>query len=213
MARKHSFARCTLLALLGGCLLISLPARSSAGPGYINFMLGQKIFKADDWDPIDKQTSLGVEGVYGPAKWPVHIDTYLERSSQSKEAVAQGGFPYHIEATTRELGVGLNKTWTLKKVYPYLGAGLLYAKVDVSAMYSGYSASDGDNGFGGWGSAGAFYRIGSAFNLGGAVRYSAASVDFNAFTGATGVSFPGANVEAGGFAFGFLLGWGWPATR
>jgi hypothetical protein len=212
MERKLWIVGCTLIALMGGSLLL-LPAHASAGPGYINFLLGQKLFKADDWDPIDKQTLLGVEGVYGPTKWPVHIDTYLARSSKSKEALSYGGIPYHIEATTRELGVGVNKTWTRKKLYPYLGAGLLYAKVDVTVMQSGFSGSDGDNGFGGWGSAGAFYRIGSAFNLGGAARYSAANVDFNSFTGATGINFQGGSVQAGGFSFGVLLGWGWPATR
>jgi len=211
MATRHSIARWTRLLLVGGCIIF-VPARSWAGPGYINFMLGQKLFQSDDWNPIDKQASFGVEGVYGPAKWPVHIDTYLERSSESKDAIAYGGFPYHIQATTRELGVGANKTWTMKKFYPYLAAGLLYVKIDVAVEQSGFSGSDGDNGFGGWGSAGAFYRVGSAFNLGGAVRYSAADVDFNAYQ-TDHINFGGANIQGGGFAFGVLLGWGWPATH
>jgi hypothetical protein len=59
--------------------------------------------------------------------------------------------------------------------------------------------------------AGAFYRIGTRFNLGGAVRYSSANVDFNAYD--TGnVEFKGADLNAGGLTFGFLVGWGWPAT-
>jgi len=211
MATRHSIARCTWIVLVGGCLTV-LPARSWAGPGYINFMLGQKLFKSDDWSPIDKQASFGVEGVYGPAKWPVHIDTYLSRASESKDATSSVGIPYHIQATTREFGVGANKTWTVKKFYPYAAAGLLYARIDVVAEQAGFSGSDSDNGFGGWGSAGAFYRVGSAFNLGGAVRYSSATVDFNAFQ-TSNVDFGGANIQGGGFAFGVLLGWGWPATR
>ena len=197
------------------CAFIAMPSVASAGPGYVNFLLGQKIFDSEDWDPIDKQTTFGAEGVFGPSTWPVHIDTYLARASQEKTAYADDGFggtiSYTADATTYEVGAGLNKTWTRGKFYPYLNAGALMAKIDVTFRQGGTSTSDDDKGFGFWGGGGAFYRVGSTFNLGGAVRYSSADVTFNAFD--TGnVSFGGANVKAGGLTFGVLLGWGWPKT-
>jgi hypothetical protein len=196
-------------------LLAVLVVPAQAGPGYVNFMFGQKVFDSEDWDPIDKQTAWGVEGVFGPSTWPVHLTTFLNKASKSKDAQGEFSpgvpFTYHIEADTWEFGAGVNKTWMMGKLYPYLGLGGVYAKMDWTAQQAGTSVSDDANGFGFWGGGGAFYRLGTRFNLGGAIRYSTASVDFNSFD--TGnVKFGGADVEAGGVTFGVLLGWGWPAT-
>ena len=190
------------------------PSSSEAGPGYVNFVLGQKIYDSEEWDPIDKQPVFGAEAAFGPAAWPVHIMTFLQRSSKSKDEVVDLGsglVNVTFEADTWEVGVGANKTWMAGKLYPYLGAGLDYAKVDVTFKQGGTSASDDANGLGFWGGAGAFYRIGTRFNVGGTARYSSANVDFNAFD-TLNVDFAGAEVDGGGFTFGFLVGWGWPAT-
>jgi hypothetical protein len=202
----------------GGWLLaasmVFLASSAEAGPGYVNFVLGQKLYDSDDWEPIDKQPVFGVEAAFGPSTWPVHIMTILQRSSESKDETSDlGGGPVNVtfEADTWEVGVGVNKTWMAGKLHPYVGAGLDYAKVDVTFRQGGTSASDDGNGFGFWGGAGAFYRIGTRFNLGGTARYSTANVDFNAFD--TGnVEFGGTEVDGGGLTFGFLVGWGWPAT-
>jgi hypothetical protein len=194
--------------------LLSLAPPADAGPGYVNFVLGQKVFDSEDWDPIDKQPVFGVEAAFGPATWPVHIMTFLQRSSKSKDqTVDNGGGPVSVtfEADTWEFGAGVNKTFGSGKLHPYLGAGLDYIKVDVTAKENGLSGSDDANGFGFWGGGGAFYRIGTRFNLGGTVRYSSANVDFNAYDTGT-IEFSGADVNAGGVTFGFLVGWGWPAT-
>jgi hypothetical protein len=46
------------------------------------------------------------------------------------------------------------------------------------------------------------------------VRYSAADVDFDSFTTTVGsVPISGQTVQAGGLAFGVLLGWSWPPLR
>ncbi|HET9252361.1 MAG TPA: outer membrane beta-barrel protein [Candidatus Eisenbacteria bacterium] len=211
MSRSARFG--VWLVVFTAALVVLVPS-SEAGPGYVNFVLGQKLFDSEDWDPIDKQPVFGVEAAFGPSTWPVHIMTFLQRSSKSKDqTVDVGGTPVAVtmEADTWEFGAGVNKTWMAGKLYPYVGAGLDYAKVDVTFKEGGTSASDDGNGFGFWGGAGAFYRIGTRFNLGGTMRYSTANADFNAFdTGA--VEFGGADIDAGGLTFGFLVGWGWPAT-
>ena len=190
--------------------MVSLASPSEAGPGYVNFVLGQKLFDSEDWDPIDKQPVFGVEAAFGPSTWPVHVMTFLQRSSKSKDVVIEG-VTVERESDTWEVGVGVNKTWAAGKIYPYVGAGLDYAKVDMTFHEGGTTASDDGNGFGVWGGLGAFYRIGTRFNLGGTMRYSSADVDFNAFD--TGnFQFEGGELDAGGLTFGFLVGWGWPAT-
>lgn len=216
MARTDRTIRRTVQTL-AALAFLAVPALASAGPGYVNFLLGQKVFDSDHWDPIDKQSAIGVEGVFGKATWPVSLDAYLARASKEKTGTVEDKFGNPIDltldATTVEVGLGVNKTWQRKKLYPYLNAGALMAKIDVTARSAGTSASDDDKGFGFWGGGGVFYRVGSTFNLGGAVRYSSANVNFNSFTTTIGnIPVAGGDVPAGGLTFGFLLGWGWPKT-
>jgi len=200
-----------ILLVALGCGLVAMASSALAGPGHVNFMIGQKLFDSDEWDPIDKQSSFGVEGAFGPGRWPVQMAAYLSRAS-GEEATSYSGTQFNLDATTYEIGIGLNKTFTAGKIYPYVGAGLVHAKVDFTAQQSGTSASDEGSGFGGWGGAGLFYRVGSTFNLGAAARYSSVDVDFNAYTSTSGVPIPGGTIDAGGFTFGVLVGWGWPKT-
>ena len=133
--------------------MVFLASPSEAGPGYVNFVLGQKLFDSEDWDPIDKQPVFGVEAAFGPSTWPVHMMTFLQRSSKSKDVVIEG-VTVERESDTWEVGVGVNKTWAAGKIYPYVGAGLDYAKVDMTFHEGGTTASDDGNGFGVWGWAG-----------------------------------------------------------
>ena len=193
--------------------LIAGPRPASAGPGHVTFTFVQKMFDSDDWDPIDKQTDYGAEAAFGPGTWPVQIAAYLERASKEKDTYVDDGFgnpiQITIDGTTTEFGVGLNKTFGEKKIRPYLGAGGVYTKTDITLRQSGTSASDDANGFGFWGGAGAFYRVGSSFNLGGGVRYSQATVDYEEFQGQA-ISYPATDVAAGGFQIHALIGWSWP---
>jgi hypothetical protein len=211
MSRTNRCALWLLPAVFGLGFLLA-PRASVAAPGYVNFMFGQKIFNSD-WDPIDKQTAWGAEGVFGPARWPVQMDAYYSHASKSKDAVistVQGTF----KGTTNEFGFGANKTFGKKKLHPYVNAGALLAKVTASFSQSGTSGSNDARHIGVWGGGGAFYRLGTAFNIGGAVRYSSATVDFKAYTTTIGgIPFNGASVDAGGFTFGVLVGWGWPKTK
>src|SRR6185503_3012974 len=75
------------------------PTIAWAGPGYVNFLFGQKIFDKDHWDPIDKQSAIGVEGVFGPATWPVSLDAYLSRASKEKSKAFDDGFGGTVDVT------------------------------------------------------------------------------------------------------------------
>ena len=208
--------RSVSLVLFAVALLVAVPT-ASAGPGHVNFTFGQKMFESgefpDGWDPIDKQSTYGVEAAFGPGTWPVQIAVYLLRSSEDKSAEVPDGtggtVPGTIEAEANEFGFGLNKTFGEKKIRPYIGAGGVYMVTDLTASQSGTSFSDAANGFGFWGGAGAFYRLGSTFNLGAGVRYSSATVDYDVYEG-TSISYPAFDLDAGGTQLHVLIGWSWP---
>ena len=158
-----------------------------AGPGYVNFTLGQKMFDSDDWDPIAKQTAIGVESAFGPSTWPVQMAAYLNRSSKEKSTQLEDNsnnlVAVTLDATTTEFGFGLNKSFGKAKLRPFIGAGAVYANTELTLRESGTSMSDNGNGFGFWGGAGAFYRLGPSFHLGGGVRDSSATTDFGPLPG------------------------------
>ena len=196
MSRTNRCALWLLPAVFGLGFLLA-PRASVAGPGYVNFLFGQKAFDSD-WDPIDQQSTFGAEGVFGPAKWPVSLDAYIMHAKGSKDADISGT-PYNFDATTYEYGLGLNKTFGKEKFHPYVNAGAVLAKVSASITQSGTTGTTDANGFGFWGGGGAFYRLGTTFNIGGAVRYSTADVDFKAYTTTIGnIAFNGATIDAGG---------------
>ena len=214
MPVKHP--RLASLTLLAFATLLLAPA-ASAGPGHVNFTFGQKLFDGDEfpdgWDPIDKQTAFGAEAAFGPGAWPVQIAAYLGRASKEKNAELPDGVggtvPGTLDATTTEFGLGLNKTLGEKKIRPYVGAGVVYAKTDITLRETGASFSDDANGFGFWGGAGAFYRIGTSFNFGAGARYSNVTVDYDAYSGTT-IAYPAFDLDAGGTQVHVLIGWSWP---
>jgi hypothetical protein len=201
------------LAALAAAAFLTATSPALAGPGYVNFTIGQKSFDSADWSPIDKQTTFGAESAFGPSKWPVQLAAYLLRSSQEKTAEFDDGFsgttPVTVDATTSEFGFGLNKAFGEKKIRPFIGAGGVYTNTEITLRQQGTSASDNGNGFGFWGGAGAFYRVGPSFNIGAGVRYSSATVDFGPFNGIN-ASYDYTAVNAGGVAYHFLIGWSWP---
>ena len=201
------------VAALVAAAFVTSAAPALAGPGYVNFTLGQKMFDSEDWDPIDKQTSFGVESAFGPAKWPVQMAVYLTRSSKEKSGQVEDSFnqlvAVTLDATTTEFGFGLNKSFGESKIRPYIGAGGVYTNTEFTIRESGTSASDNGNGFGFWGGAGAFFRMGPSFNLGGGVRYSSVTTDFGPFSGLN-ASYDYTDINSGGVAAHVLIGWSWP---
>ncbi|HET9940613.1 MAG TPA: hypothetical protein VFR25_05895, partial [Candidatus Eisenbacteria bacterium] len=98
MARNDRTIRRSVQTL-AALAFLAVPALASAGPGYVNFLLGQKIFDSDHWDPIDKQSAIGAEGVFGKATWPVSLDAYLARASKEKSKAVDDGFGGTVDVT------------------------------------------------------------------------------------------------------------------
>ncbi|HET9481012.1 MAG TPA: hypothetical protein VFP98_04580, partial [Candidatus Polarisedimenticolia bacterium] len=137
---------------------------------------------------------LGVEVSIGPGNWPIDLalDAFFSAGDEEE-------FGLDIDLTTQEFAGGIRKIWEAGNARPYIGGGLAIIRADAEISTPGGSVSDDDIGIGPWFGGGVFWRIGQAFNIGIAGRWSTADVEFDG----------GPEVDAGGLHAGLLLGWGW----
>ncbi len=178
-------------------LALAEPAGTFAGEGSgdINSILGQKVLKQEDWEPVESQNELGVQMSWGKKSWPILIATDLFGSY--KEDKDEG-----ITGKTAEFGLGIRKIWGQGHVRPYLGAGAALVYGGAELDFSGIVVKETDTAPGAWADGGIFWRLGPRFNLGFAARYSKATV-----------TLFGNDMEAGGYSGGLILGWGWPGVK
>lgn len=177
--------------------ITALAPPSARADGNANFMLGMKQLDEDDWAPVEDQALLGAEVDFGAKEWPVHLAIDYMVSVGVEDLI-----PGDVTGMTAELDVGVRKVWEKGGARPYLGGGIgvITGSLEVDTGFG--TVDDDDTALGIWIGGGIFWRLGSRFNIGLSARYSQASVDLF-----------GVEVEAGGPAFGMLLGWGWPASK
>jgi len=178
-------------------LFVAAPPLASAATGNANFFLGLKAMNDGDWEPLEDQGEFGAEITFGRSQWPVlfAIDVL---SSADDDTVSGIDF----DASTSELDLGVRKIWELNRVRPYVGGGVAFVSAELEGDSGGVTITDDDESIGAWVGGGVFWRIGTRFNIGAAVRYSKAEV-----------TIFDTDVEAGGWHFGMLAGWGWPAYK
>jgi hypothetical protein len=186
------------LALL--LLVLAAPMSAAFAGGDANILLGIKPLDEDEWAPVEDHGAIGAEVAFGREAWPVWIaiDYFATAGVQENVPVTVFGFTstQDIEASTVEFDLGIRKIWGKHRTRPFLGGGvgLIGATLDLGVD------DDSDATAGLWAGGGVFWRLGSRFNIGGTVRYSSAELEIF-----------DRDVEAGGFTYGLLLGWGWPA--
>jgi hypothetical protein len=187
-------------ALALSIVLLAAPATAAIAGGDVNVLLGMKPLDESDWAPVEKQGAFGVEVTFGREAWPVWIaiDYFGTAAVEEVVPINVGGIVTFgdITGTTFEFDFGVRKIWGSKRTRPFLGGGVGV----VGATFDADIASDSDQTAAVWAGGGVFWRLGRRFNIGGSVRWSDAQVTL----------FDN-DVQAGGFTYGLLLGWGWPA--
>ena len=186
-----------IVATLTAAAFTFSPARAGAD-GHVNFFLGQKSLNSGDWKPLESQIEFGAVMSFGQDDWPAHI------AADVLTSVDQEILNVTITASTFELDAGVRKIWKAGKARPYLGGGIgiIGAALQGDVNYVSVDASDASIGL--WADTGVFFRLGSHFNIGLDLRYSSADVDLDFGYGAVAQ-----DVNAGGFSYGLLLGFGW----
>jgi hypothetical protein len=185
-----------LLAVVG--FGVSAVAVGGEFTGDVNVLLGQKVLNQNDWEPLDTQPALGAEITWGDSSWPISIATDILYSTESKDDVDG----VDLEGSTMEFDLGIREVKNTDNFNYYIGLGFGLVSAHAEAKGSGSKIDDSDTGISGWGGGGIFWRLGSRFNVGLAARYSVANV-----------TLFDEDVRAGGFQYGVIVGWGWPASR
>lgn len=199
MRRLASFA---VIAIVAG--LLSIPQARADATGEVNFFLGQKALSSSDWEPVETQGEFGAVMSFGQKDWPVSIAVDVLVSAAEKDATDPFLGSYTFTGTTYEIDFGVRKVWGKKATRPYVGAGIGLIGGGAE-LKTGFASVDADDmGFGFWVDAGIFWRLGSHFNIGLDLRYSDAEVDLD-----FGNGFIAQDIDAGGFSYGLLLGFGW----
>lgn len=150
--------------------------------GNVNVMYGQKNLDSDDWEPVEDQREYGLMLDFKAQNWPISIavDVLFSDDDSTISGVK-------LEGETREFDIGVRKYFSVTDQFkPYIGGGLAYIYGEVSASFSGLSASDDDSGIGFWLSGGAVYTFAQHYNIGVDLRYSDADIDIAGVDGEAG---------------------------
>ncbi|HET6372065.1 MAG TPA: outer membrane beta-barrel protein [Candidatus Polarisedimenticolia bacterium] len=199
VARRHVWRSATFVGVVSLALLAAAaaPARAGEFTGDINFVLGQKFLNDGDWEPVETQPGGIVEMTWGDSDWPISLATDIAYSSGSDNTSS-----LDVDGSTAEFAIGVREIRNTGDFHYYVGLGFNMLRAEAKVKSSGSHDEDQDTGVGGWGGAGIFWRMGSRFNVGLSARYSR-----------TEVTLFDENVQAGGFSYGLLVGWGWPASQ
>lgn len=193
ITKRLSLHRAGFLSLLVLFCGISLPATAHASAGAVHVFVGQKFMDEEDWEPLDGQFEVGIDAAVGGDDWPIWINLGLLSASDEEDFSPDE----EVEATTMELYLGINKTWTRNQFRPFVAGGLAFVNTEIEERDFDETFEFEDDGTGLYAQGGGYWRIGSSFNLGGMLRYSVFSDDF----------------EGGGLHVGLIAGFGWPKAR
>ncbi len=195
---RPAFPTICALALLASCAATGSEAKpkSPATVSNVTMLVGQRYLDDGDWDPVDEQTSFGVEfDSYGPFD-PVGFEIGFSIAEDSGKVSG-----IDVDTQTWELYAGARKTFSLAgdRLHPYLAAGASWTNAEVDASAGGSSVDIDDDALAFYMRAGAYYTFGEGFNLGLDYRkligadYSAggesADGDFDQFSIGIGYSF------------------------
>jgi hypothetical protein len=187
-------------------LIAATVAPVVASGGNANFVLGGRTLTDDEfWEPNEDNTFIGATVSFGPRHWPISLSagTYI---SFAQERVSIGSFSGDFTTAIAEFDFGVQKTWEIDTVRPYVGGGIASVGAAAELEGGGSNVDDDDQSFGAYVDFGVFWRLGSRFNIG---------IHTRAMFG-TDVEFDfGGPLTAKGDAdylqVGLILGWGWPS--
>jgi hypothetical protein len=126
-----------LLLVVASCATVGsqspTPVPSSPPDDRFSIYIGQRNLDDDDYDPVDKQTTLGLEFAHEPAGSAIGWEVGLMGSGQDDEISG-----VDVEGRTGEIYGGIRKTFGQGSIRPFVGGGISFirSKVHVDGLGS-----------------------------------------------------------------------------
>ncbi len=183
------------MVALVGCLWTGTAlARMEIGTGNVNVLFGVSAFEENDWEPLEKQTTWGVEGDVKRAHWPISL---VLGYRVSRDEADEDDF--HMEVELSEVSIGVRKildSWP--PIRPFIGGGVSSITGKWTDSDPEESESDSDRVDGVWVSGGIYTTVFRHLNLGFEARWSRARMIFF-----------DTDTDAGAISYGLLVGYHW----
>ena len=200
MSRRTLFLVPAVLAMIVGAGLAVTPAQAG---GNINLLVGQKELDESysDTEDIQEQDMIGLMMDWGGEGWPVNIALDIISSSNDSN---DNEFNIDVDGSTLAIDGGVRWYFLKDRSWePYLGGGVAYISGDVDTSGESNDIEFDDSTVGYWVNGGIKWVLGEHFNLGGDIRWEKAELDVEDDLGNP------QDIEAGGLAYGVLLGYRW----
>lgn len=147
-------ALCSALSLLAACATVPSAAvvqnNTAEHSDRIAMLLGVRALGKDDFEPVEKQGTIGFEFSHEKPDAAIGFEVGLQLSGDEDD---NGGLD--TEAGTGELYAGVRKSFGDESVHPYIGGGIALIAAEVEA-----NGSDDDDVSGA-----AYAHAGVAFDL------------------------------------------------
>jgi hypothetical protein len=168
--------RCALVVATLAALAVPLAPSVAAqdapplGETYL-FHLGTRSLDDDAWEGIEDHFLLGFEGAFHPGRGGgLGLEYGFFFSADDTEVLG-----VDVTGALFETSVGARYVLGNGPIYPLIGAGVSFVYADVEGEQAGFTVSDDDTAFGGYGHLGAFWRAARGFSIGVDGRISSTS--------------------------------------
>lgn len=179
--------------------------RRAGWGGSASFLIGGRAVD-DDFEPVEDQLILGIEGEFRPGRFPLGIEVGVQTSlgyDQADVVTNQGVAEVDRTAVLSEFYVGPRLTIEAGPVRPYVGGGVTvlngYLEASTDSFGPNVSIDDNDTTAAGYAHAGVHFDITRAFHVG---------LDVRGVFGAE-LDFEGATLDADYVQAAFLVGGHW----
>ena len=160
-----------LAALAAGCKTPvpadRLPDEDVAWRGrQTNLIAGVRSFDDERWEPLEDQVLFGIDYCEPIGLRAVRLEAGFQYSWDESSASLPGGVGVSLHAETFEFSAGLNASYPLGRLRPYVGGGAALLFSDTKIIDQGAIVRDDDTTMGGYAKGGLLFQVSQIAHIG-----------------------------------------------
>ena len=161
-----------------------------------NLMVGLRSFDDERWEPLEDQVLWGIDYCEPIGLEAVRLEAGFQYSWDESSARLPGGQGVELHAETFEFSAGLNASYPIGRLRPYVGGGAALLFSDTKFLDQGAIVRDDDSTMGGYGKAGLLFQVSQIAHVG---------IEYRLFAGGA-VSLGNDEVDADSGQFAIVFG-------